>query len=126
MQTLQSGERSPATTELAACLSWRAHGHGVRVRGDRESTRANHARGRAAAHPRAAVCILNFQDVIILKVDDASDIDSKSSSIGGTRPGYDRAACPIPISGAREAHPPLSRVAVRDSTLRAVRREGTS
>jgi hypothetical protein len=55
-----------------------------------------------------------------------ADIDSKSSRTRGTRPGYDRAACPIPISGAREAHPPLSRVAVRDSTLRAVRREGTS
>ena len=36
-----------------------------------------------------------------------ADIDSKSSSTEGTRPGYDHAARPIPTSGAPEAQPPV-------------------
>ena len=36
-----------------------------------------------------------------------ADNDSESSSTGGTRPGYGRAARPIPTSGAHEALPPV-------------------
>ena len=77
---------------------------------------------RAVCGVPCAVCHVDTHPLFQRPTQPAAHTPSLSAkSVEGTRPGYGRAACPTPACVAREVRHPCSRIAVRDSTLRAVR-----